>query len=154
MMYGFSSLISCCRLNPRVRRVMSRICPLNLSRAFGAMRRSLPSFEMLNPRNLRSSGRPPGPACSSKASRALSAVRLQMSETQDHVAVALPVPTHGRQTVEDGRLEPDKPFALRVQFGLVAHAAELERGGDRLEGGGRDGDADHSGIGASFASLS
>jgi 5-methyltetrahydropteroyltriglutamate--homocysteine methyltransferase len=28
---------------------------LNLSRAFGAMRRSLPSFEMLNPRNLRSS---------------------------------------------------------------------------------------------------
>ena len=35
---------------------MSRICVLNLSRAFGAMRRSLPSFEMLNPRNLRSSG--------------------------------------------------------------------------------------------------
>ena len=32
---------------PRVRRVMSRIRPLNLSRAFGAMRRSLPSFEML-----------------------------------------------------------------------------------------------------------
>jgi hypothetical protein len=30
---------------------------LNLSRAFDAMRRSLPSFEMLNPRNLRSSGR-------------------------------------------------------------------------------------------------
>src|SRR5216683_5276873 len=36
---------------------MPRICSLNLSRAFGAMRRSLPSFEMLNPRNLRSSGR-------------------------------------------------------------------------------------------------
>jgi hypothetical protein len=36
---------------------MSRICVLNLSRAFDAMRRSLPSFEMLNPRNLRSSGR-------------------------------------------------------------------------------------------------
>jgi hypothetical protein len=36
---------------------MSRTCILNLSRAFGAMRRSLPSFEMLNPRNLRSSGR-------------------------------------------------------------------------------------------------
>ncbi len=32
-MYGFSSLINCCRLNPRVRRVMSRIRPLNLSRA-------------------------------------------------------------------------------------------------------------------------
>src|SRR5208282_728677 len=27
-MYGFSSLINCCRLNPRVRRVMSRTCPL------------------------------------------------------------------------------------------------------------------------------
>jgi hypothetical protein len=36
---------------------MSRICILNLSRAFGATRRSLPSLEMLNPRNLRSSGR-------------------------------------------------------------------------------------------------
>src|SRR5271166_6643438 len=27
-MYGFSSLIDCCRLNPRVRRVMARIRPL------------------------------------------------------------------------------------------------------------------------------
>jgi hypothetical protein len=36
---------------------MSRICALILASAFGAMRRSLPSFEMLNPRNLRSSGR-------------------------------------------------------------------------------------------------
>jgi hypothetical protein len=44
-MYGFSSLTTCCRLTPRVRRVMSRIRVLNLSRAFGAMRRSLPSFE-------------------------------------------------------------------------------------------------------------
>lgn len=37
---GFSSLISCGRLMPRVRRVMSRISVLNLARAFGAMRRS------------------------------------------------------------------------------------------------------------------
>src|SRR6185295_13128813 len=57
MRYGVRSSISCCRLIPRVRRVRSRTCVLNLSRAFGAMRRSLPSFEMLNPRNLRSSGR-------------------------------------------------------------------------------------------------
>src|SRR5271157_3643984 len=57
MRYSVRSSISCCRLIPRVRRVMSRTCVLNLSRAFGAMRRSLPSFEMLNPRNLRSSGR-------------------------------------------------------------------------------------------------
>src|SRR5215813_9327855 len=35
---------------PRVRRVISRICALNLASAFGAMRRSLPSFAMLNPR--------------------------------------------------------------------------------------------------------
>ena len=34
----------------------SRIRILNLSRAFGAMRRSLPSFAMLKPRNFRSSG--------------------------------------------------------------------------------------------------
>ena len=33
--------------------VMSRIRALNVARAFGAMRRSLPSFAMLNPRNLR-----------------------------------------------------------------------------------------------------
>ncbi len=50
-------LISCSRQMPHVRRVMSRACVLNLSRVFGAMRRSLPSFEMLNPRNLRSSAR-------------------------------------------------------------------------------------------------
>ena len=73
-MYGFSSLINCCRPNPRVRRVMSRIRPLNLSRAFGAMRRSLPSFEMLNPRNLRSSGRATALFASLTLSRALAAL--------------------------------------------------------------------------------
>jgi hypothetical protein len=36
---------------------MSRIRALNVARAFGAMRRSLPSFEMLNPKNFLSSGR-------------------------------------------------------------------------------------------------
>ena len=47
----------------QLRQVIPRVracdvpCILNLSRAFGAMRRSLPSVEMLNPRNLRSSGR-------------------------------------------------------------------------------------------------
>jgi hypothetical protein len=30
-----------------------------------------------------------------------------------------------------------------VGLGLVGHAAERERGGDCLEGGGRDGDEDH-----------
>src|ERR1700731_1319356 len=56
MRYGVRSSISCCKLIPRVRRVLSRTSVLNLSRAFGAMRRSLPSLEMLNPKNLRSSG--------------------------------------------------------------------------------------------------
>src|SRR5205814_2264049 len=55
--YGVRSSTNRVRLIPRVRRVLSRICTLNLSRALDAMRRSLPSFEMLNPRNLRSSGR-------------------------------------------------------------------------------------------------
>jgi hypothetical protein len=43
--YGASSLTSCGRLIPRVRRVRSRICALNLPRAVGAMRLSLPSFD-------------------------------------------------------------------------------------------------------------
>src|SRR5262245_49547979 len=42
---------------PRVRPVISRIRALNLASAFGALRRSLPSFAMLKPRNFRSSGR-------------------------------------------------------------------------------------------------
>src|SRR3954451_16893560 len=45
--YGVRSSTNRVRLIPRVRRVLSRICTLNLSRALDAMRRSLPSFEML-----------------------------------------------------------------------------------------------------------
>ena len=70
--YGVRSSINRIRLIPRVRRVMSRICALNLSRAFGAMRRSLPSFAMLNPRNLRSSGRATALFASLTLSRSLS----------------------------------------------------------------------------------
>ncbi len=55
--YGVRSSINRVGLIPRVRRVVSRICALNLLRALDAMRRSLPSFAMLNPRNVRSSGR-------------------------------------------------------------------------------------------------
>ena len=50
-------LINGGRLISRVRRVTFRIRVLNLSTAFGTMRRSLLSLEMLNPRNLGSSGR-------------------------------------------------------------------------------------------------
>src|SRR5271157_4087981 len=84
-MYGFSSLINCCRPNPRVRRVMSRIRPLNLSRAFGAMRRSLPSFEMLNPRNFRSPGRATALFASLTLSRSL-LVKNRLTEGHDPLA--------------------------------------------------------------------
>src|SRR5215471_17958971 len=57
MRYGFSSSTTCGKDLPRVRRVISRTRALNLASAFGAMRRSLPSFAMLKPRNFRSSGR-------------------------------------------------------------------------------------------------
>src|SRR5215472_10816156 len=57
MRYGFSSSTICGKDLPRVRRVISRTRALNLASAFGAMRRSLPSFAMLKPRNFRSSGR-------------------------------------------------------------------------------------------------
>src|SRR5215831_10211611 len=57
MRYGFSSSTTCGKDLPRVRRVISRIRALSLASAFDAMRRSLPSFAMLKPRNFRSSGR-------------------------------------------------------------------------------------------------
>src|SRR5262245_57018921 len=57
MRYDLSSSMICGKDLPRVRRVISRIRALNLARACGAMRRSLPSFAILKPRNFRSSGR-------------------------------------------------------------------------------------------------
>ena len=47
-----------CHLSVQDGTVMSRICVLNLLRAFGAICRSLPSFEMLKPKNDRSSAGP------------------------------------------------------------------------------------------------
>src|SRR5262249_34353126 len=47
MRYGRSSSTTCGNDCPRVRRVTSLIRAWNFSRAFGAIRRSLPSFEML-----------------------------------------------------------------------------------------------------------
>src|SRR5882672_10408683 len=79
MRYGVRSSINCGRLIPRVRRVRSRICVLNLLRAFGAMRRSLPSFEMRKPRNLRSSGRDTALFASLTVSRSF-AVRNRLTE--------------------------------------------------------------------------
>jgi hypothetical protein len=73
------SSINRIRLIPRVRLVISRICALNLSRAFGAMRSSLPSFAMLNPRNLRSFGRATALFASLTLSRSLS-VRNRLAD--------------------------------------------------------------------------
>jgi hypothetical protein len=56
-MYGLKFSVSFGRLVPLVRRVSCRTLVLNRSRAFGAIRLSLPSFEMLNPKNFLSSGR-------------------------------------------------------------------------------------------------
>lgn len=80
MRYGARSAIICCTLIPRVRHVISRIPSLNLSRAFGAMRLSLPSFAMLNPRNLRSPGRATALLASLTFKRSLS-VRNRLIET-------------------------------------------------------------------------
>ena len=75
-----------------VRRVMSRIRPLNLSRAFGAMRRSLASFEMLSPRNLRSSGRATALFASLTLSRSL-LVKNRLTEAMTRSPVEhVPVP--------------------------------------------------------------
>src|SRR5271156_3967937 len=60
--------------------------------------------------------------------------RLEFNEPQDHFAVALTGAAHGRETVDDGRLDPDQPVPLRVQLRLKSN---------RTRGGGGDGDADH-----------
>jgi hypothetical protein len=62
---------------------------------------------------------------------------------QDHVAVALAQPAHRAQAVDDRRVEPDEPLAVGVDLRLDPDRAQRQGGGDRPEGGLRDGDADH-----------
>jgi hypothetical protein len=49
---------------------------------------------------------------------------------------------YGRETVDNGRLKPDQPFAFRVKLWLVSHTTKRKRGAYRLEGGRCDCDAD------------
>jgi hypothetical protein len=78
------------------------------------------------------------------AQPSLSALRLDLDQPQDDVGIALAGAAHGGEFVDDGRLQPNEPLALRVELRLVADRAEGECGGDRVEGGGGDGDADHA----------
>ena len=66
-------------------------------------------------------------------------------QPQNGVAVAFARPAHGPQTGDDGDMvQPDQALAALVDLVLITHAAERERGGNRLEGGLGDGDADHA----------
>ena len=58
---------------------------------------------------------------------------------QNDVTVAFARSAHGGGLVGDGHLDPDQPLALLV----VADGPERERGGDRVERGGADGEADY-----------
>jgi hypothetical protein len=61
-------------------------------------------------------------------------------QPQDHVAVTLARPAHSLEPIEDARLKPNVPPALGVGLTLDAYEAERESAGNRLVGGGRDGD--------------
>ena len=50
-----------------------------------------------------------------------------MKETQDDVTIVLAWATHGRETVNDGRLDLDQTLAARAQRGLIVDAGERER---------------------------
>ncbi len=116
--YGARSSISCGRLIPRVRRVMTRIRVLNLSRAFGAIRRSLPSFEMLNPRNLRSSGCATALFCSLTCSALPSDLALR----RQPLRLANPSPPSG--WVEEFHLQATK-HARHTTKPLIAAGAAM-----------------------------
>jgi len=71
----------------------------------------------------------------------------RLRQPQDHVAVALARATHGPEAVDEFRFQPDLPIALGVGLAFEACRAERERTGDRLEGGGGDGEGDKIGPG-------
>jgi hypothetical protein len=56
----------------------------------------------------------------------LSPTRLDF-DRQDDIAVALARPARGPQTGEDGRLQPDEAFTVRVELRLVGHRAKRQR---------------------------
>jgi hypothetical protein len=113
---------------PRFASVMSRIRPLSLSSAFGAMRRSLPSFEMLNPS---SSGRATALFASLTLSRSL-LVKNRLTEAmtrspaQNRGAAAAEAIHHG--TVRLLRLLPDSASPHEPRSVDHQHATKIERG--------------------------
>ncbi len=69
---------------------------------------------------------------------------LQFDQTKDNVAVAFTRPTHGPKALNDGGVKPNESLASSVKLWVVADGSERERGGNRLEGGFCDADADHA----------
>jgi hypothetical protein len=67
---------------------------------------------------------------------------LLLDESQNDVAVGLAGVADGVELAAPDLLDPDQ--ALRVGLRLVGHAADRERGYDRLVGVDGDGDADHA----------
>ena len=61
----------------------------------------------------------------------------------DQRTPGLPRPAHGPETTDHSVVQPDVAQAALVGFGLVTHAAERERSGNRLERLSGDGDLDH-----------
>jgi hypothetical protein len=70
-------------------------------------------------------------------------VAIRSSNPQYDVAVALAWPAHRAEPIDPDVLEPDGALGLVGDLGFDAHGTERERLGDRLEGGGGYGVADH-----------
>ncbi len=115
----------------------SDLDPLSLARGG----RGLAAHQPTPPRTLRA--RPPA----RRADAGLAFARLQSSKTQDHNAIVLSRPAHGRQAIDDGRLDVDEALAALSLHGPRGRALGQRRA-DGFIGGGRDGDADHCGTGS------
>ena len=80
---------------------------------------------------------------SSRPFRRRSSLCLPVRQPQNDVAVALARPAHRAEPIHHRGLNPDQALTPLVGLALVAHAAERERPGNRLERLDADGDADH-----------
>jgi hypothetical protein len=78
---------------------------------------------------------------------------LPCGDPLDDVGKALAWPAQVFQFVDDRVLEPDEALAVIVRLVLEADRAEQQRGGEGVEGGGGDGDADHARFLAAARSL-
>ena len=73
----------------------------------------------------------------------LASRQLRLRQHQDHVAEALAGAAQGAQLVDDEGIKPNPNVALRIGRAFEGHGADRHRGADRVEGGGRDANADH-----------